>query len=231
MDVMDDKEKQAQTSGRIGLLRRILDGFGNCFGINICFVIGCLPVFTIGASLTAAYSMSMKLQEGKEEYVLRGFIEDFKRNFKQATLSFLIVIAAFAVMFAEYLVINTTTGTIASIYMIVLGIELVLMLFVLPFLFPLIARYENTILQTFKNAFLLSVGYLGKWLKIVVAWVAPIALSFIYPLIFLQTWYLWLIIIFGLIIYGSSYSVRAVFYKNSEYIEMTKEKANKKTDD
>ena len=34
-------------------LRRAMDAFGTMFALNICFVVGCIPIFTIGASFTA----------------------------------------------------------------------------------------------------------------------------------------------------------------------------------
>ena len=209
-------EKNNKFSREHSSLRRKLDAFGNIFGINICFVIGCLPVFTAGASLAAAYSVAIRLQEDKEETVVSGFIHEFKRNFKQATLAFLLVAAVAAVLIAEVLVVNTCTGFIQILYTIVFYAELLLVSLVLAFLFPLIACYENTLLNMIRNAFLLSVGYVGSWLKITVAWVAPIAFSIIYPMIFLQTWYLWLLIIFGAIIYGTSFTVRHVFKMNDE---------------
>jgi len=201
---------------RSNTMRQRLDAFGNIFALNLCFVIGSLPVFTIGASLTAAYSTAMRLQEEQEETVVAGFIHEYKKNFKQATLAFLLVMAAAAVLFAEILVINTQKGFISIFYTVVFYAELLMVSLVLAFLFPLIARYENTVINYIKNAFLLSVGYVGSWLKIVIAWVAPIYFSIRYPVIFAMTWYLWLLIIFGAIIYGTSFTVRHVFKMNQE---------------
>jgi len=107
-------------------------------------------------------------------------------------------------------------GNIAAAYIVVIVVELVLMAFTLPFLFPLIARYDNTLANTFKNAFLLSVSNFGSWLKIFFAWFAPLFLSIWYPEIFLLTWYMWLLLIFGLIAYGTSFTMRKVFDKISE---------------
>jgi uncharacterized membrane protein YesL len=163
--------------------------------------------------------MAIKLEEGEEETVLAGYIHDFKKNFKQATLSWLVVIAAAAVLCAEMLLINTTDGFISMFYTVVFYVEVLFMSMILAFLFPLIARYDAGFIQTFKNAFLLSMGYLGSWIKIVIAWVAPIAFSFLFPEIFLLTWYLWVLIIFGAIIYGTSYTVRFVFKTNQNALD------------
>lgn len=220
---MADNEERAQRDTR-PFLRRALDAFGNIFGLSICFVVASIPIVTVGASLTATYAMAMRLQEDREEYILRGFIHEFKRSFKQATLTWLLILVAAAVMFAEYIVVNTVEGGLGILYMIVLILEVVFVAFTLPFLFPLIAYYENSFWQTIRNALFLSFGYIGSWLKITVAWVAPIAFYIIYPELFLATWYLWLLLIPGAIIYGTSFTARKVFNKNKEMVELTAEK-------
>ena len=206
-------------------LKKGLDAFGNIFGLNICFVIGCLPVFTIGASLAATYAMSIRLQEDEEETVLRGFISEFKRSFKQATIAFLGFVVAIAVLLAEWILINTQKGAISVFYTIVFYLELLMVALIMAFLFPLIARYNTTLKQAVKNSILLSVGYIFSCIKILTAWVAPIAFSIIYPMIFLYTWYLWLLILFGAIIWGTSHTVRFVFRQNEEALKRTEEEA------
>ncbi|MBQ8924094.1 MAG: YesL family protein [Lachnospiraceae bacterium] len=206
-------------------LRRAMDGFGNIFALNICFVISCLPVITIGASLAALYSMCIRLQDGREETVLAGYITEFKKNFKQATKAFLVILAYLAVMLAEYIMINNIEGGISTFYTYVLLVEVVFFCLVVPFVFPLIACYENTLFNTFKNSFILSIGYLGSWIKIFIAWFAPIAFCVIYPTLFLYLWYMWLLFIFGAIAYGTSFTIRKVFNRNKELEENTEKKA------
>ena len=197
-------------------LRKAMDGFGNIFALNICFVISSLPIITIGASLAALYSMCIRLQDGREETVVAGYITEFKKNFKQATKAYLVILLCLVVMLGEYMMINTIPGSISTFYTYVLIVEAVLFCLIVPFVFPLIACFENTLINTFKNAFLLSIGYLGSWIKIFIAWFAPIAFCVIYPIIFIYIWYLWLLLIFGAIAYGTSFTVRKVFNTNME---------------
>ena len=200
-------------------LRKAMDAFGNIFGLNICFVVSSLPIITIGASLAALYSMCIRLQDGREETVLAGYITEFKKNFKQATKAYLVILLYLVVMLGEYIMINNVEGGISTFYTYVLIVETVFFCLVVPFVFPLIACFENTLINTFKNAFLLSIGYLGSWIKIFIAWFAPIAFCIIYPMLFIYIWYLWLLLIFGAIAYGTSFTVRKVFNRNKELEE------------
>ena len=206
-------------------LKKGLDAFGNMFGLNLCFILGCIPVITIGASLAATYATAIRLQENEEETILSCYIREFKRNFKQATLGFLALLVAVAVLLAEWLVVNTQTGAISLFYTVVFYLGLLFLSLILAFFFPMIARYHTTLKQAVKNSILLSVGYFWSWLKITVAWVAPVAFSIIYPIIFLYTWYLWLLLIFGMIIWGTSHSIRFVFNQNAEALQQSEEEA------
>ena len=153
-------------------MKKGLDAFGNMFGLNVCFVIACLPVITIGASLSATYAMAIRLQEGEEETILHGFIHEFKRSFKQATIAWMLVILAGAILWAENVLINNdfTTPGITIFYTIVFYLELLLVALTLAFLFPMIGRYNTTIKLAFKNSLLLSVGYVWSAIKIIIAW-------------------------------------------------------------
>lgn len=215
------------TRFRTSRLKKGLDAFGNMFALNIAFVLTSLPIFTIGASLSALYAMCIRLQENEEETVWAGYFHEFKRSFKQATIAWLIILACLFVFWGEYTMINTVGGGLGQFYTIVLIIELALFAMFVPFLFPLIARYNNSLKMMFANAFMLSVRNLWSWAKVVLAWFVPIYICVRYPFIFISIWYLWLLIIFGAIAWGTSHTIRAVFKKTEEAAE----KPPKKTDE
>ena len=60
--------------------------------LNFYFVICCLPIVTIGASITAMYSTTLKLVRGEEEGITKSFFNGFKLNFKQATFIWLVML-------------------------------------------------------------------------------------------------------------------------------------------
>lgn len=206
-------------------LKRMLDAFGNIFALNVCFVIGCIPIVTIGASLTALYAMCIRLQEEEEETVVSGFIHEFKRSFKQSTIAFFAILLALVVMFGEFLLIRTVPGAISTFYTGVLILELILLALVVPFLFPLIARYNNKLSISVRNSIILAMTYKWSWIKVMVAWFAPIAFCIIYPEIFVYIWYLWILLIFGAIAYGTSTTMRKIFRLNEQRMEEAAKKA------
>ena len=61
--------------------------------LNVVFLICCLPIVTIGASLTALHYVTLKMARNEESYIIRSFFKSFKQNFKQATVINLIMLA------------------------------------------------------------------------------------------------------------------------------------------
>ena len=70
-------------------LFRALGKLADLMLLNILFLVCSLPIFTIGASFTAMYYVTLKLAENEEGYIARGFLKSFKQNFKQATIIWL----------------------------------------------------------------------------------------------------------------------------------------------
>lgn len=192
-------------------LKRGLDIFGSLFALNVCFIVSILPIVTIGAAFTAMYAMMYRIQRHDDYTVVKEYFQEFRKNFKKGTIVWLIMILGGVILWGQYMYVCNFQDGMASLYSILLFIEGVLVVLAVPFVFPLLAYFDNTIANTFKNALLLAVSNLGAWLKIFVMWVAAFFFSMRYQFLFLSTWYLWLLIIFGVLCYASSVVAKHVF--------------------
>lgn len=191
--------------------------FGNICALNVLWIVCSIPIFTIGASTTALYSVMMKLINKEEGRITQSFFKAFKGNFRQATKEWLIVMLVLIAIAGElYFSWVCETESYSRFYMILGVVELVFVAVTLPYVFPLTARFENTVWNTFKNAFLLSVSDPLSWVKIFLAWFMPVFICVWYPIVFFYIWYLWLILIIGLIAYGSSFTIRKVLKRVEE---------------
>ena len=54
--------------------------------LNILTMICCLPIITIGASMTALHYVVLKMVRDEESYIVRSYFKSFRQNFKQATI-------------------------------------------------------------------------------------------------------------------------------------------------
>lgn len=208
----------------------VFETFGNICALNVLWLICSIPIVTIGASTTALYSVMLKVINKEEGPIVRSFFAAFKSNFIQATVAWLIIAAALVGIGCElvYSYACGFEGGLALFYLILGVMELMVVCLVLPFVFPLIARFENTLWNTFKNAFLLSVSNPWSWAKIFLAWFVPFFVCIAYPVVFLLIWYLWLILIVGLIAYGSSFTVRKVLRRIEQAQEQEKQREQQK---
>ena len=136
--------------------------------LNIIFIIFSLPVVTIGASVTALMSVTMKMARDREGYMWAGFWKSFKENFKQSTIIWIIMILVATVLGTDiYFFYSNTAGYAKFLLAFMLGISLACSC-IATYLFPLQAQFVHTIKQTLKNALLVGMRHIQWTLFIVV---------------------------------------------------------------
>ena len=184
--------------------------------INILFVICSIPIVTIGASITALYSVSMKITRDEDIYAAKEFIKQFKQNFKQSTIIWIILLVGLFIGLDFYLCSLMSDNTISMIFKFIFTIVSVVLAFILIYVFPLTARFENSIKNTLTNSIFMSIQHLPYTLVMSVLAFAPIV-SFI---LFSQYWgqivFFNTCISFGFIAYMNSILLNKIF---SKYIQ------------
>jgi uncharacterized membrane protein YesL len=184
----------------------LMEALGKLADIAICNIAFCLlslPIFTAGAALTALYSSVQLIVDDMEEGLILGhFFRAFKRNFKQATLLWLLCLLVFAFLGSFYLAVSGLTGILGRVYRVSFFLLAILFLFGFQYLFPLQARYENKVRDTIKNAWLLSVSALPYTLGSIALTVLAVYLSFFMnPDGINMAVFLWAMLGFGLVAY------------------------------
>lgn len=143
---------------------------GNALYLSVLWLICCIPIVTIGASTTAFCYVMNKLIWNQEGYITRSFFKALKENFKSSTKVWLILFALILI-FTNNFAYMWKMAHEASTYVYFLPIYgmLVLLLWAtLIYVFPYMARFENTTLNTIKNSFLMSTRHLGVTIVIMV---------------------------------------------------------------
>lgn len=141
-------------------LMRTLGKIGDIIFLNLLFVVTSIPLFTIGTALSAMYTVTMKMVRGEDPGVIREYFRAFKRNFRTATICWIAMAAAAALLLLDFRLVGAFDGAARSVVRILLGAVLALWFLMFLYLFPYIARFENTVLQSMKNAWMLSVVHL-----------------------------------------------------------------------
>jgi uncharacterized membrane protein YesL len=131
--------------------------------LNFWLLVCCIPIVTAGASITAAFSVTMKMVNEEEGYITRSFFRSFKENFKQGTYLGLISLACMYVVYLDFQVFNAYED--GPILLLMVGILAgIVFFFSLLYTFPQAARYKNSIKQMMKNSQQITVRYFGKTL-------------------------------------------------------------------
>lgn len=182
--------------------------------LNLLFMICCLPIVTIGASAAAFYSNMMKLVQSEESYILRGFFDAFKENFKKATLIWLIMLFLGAFLIMDIYLVTSAGNTFPAAFRYVIYAITFVYALMLSFVFPLQARFENTVFGTIKNSLLMGIAHFLPWgVMIVVITYLPLALLFVRLDIIIFLFPLLLLCGFGLIAYINSKCFVRIFKK------------------
>ena len=147
---------------------RVLGRLGDIIILNMIFVAGCIPVLTIGTSLSALYTVAMKMARGEDPSVWKEFWKAYKRNFKPATICWLIMAVIAILLFVDFRLIGVLKGSGKySIMRVVLAVILGTWILMFQYLFPYIARFENGIFATLRNALLLAAAHIPSTIVIV----------------------------------------------------------------
>ena len=126
--------------------------------LNIMWLITCIPIFTIGAATTAFYYTTHKVIRNQRSGIWKEYWASFKGNFKQATKTWLIFLAIFAIFYfdinicLEYLKAGEKIGMMAYFFYGLLAVVLIWFMYV----FAYIARFEDTMKTTLKNAAIMA---------------------------------------------------------------------------
>jgi len=120
------------------------------------FLLFCIPIFTIGAAMTALYSITMKDAGGFAPSYFLAFVKGFIANFKKATLAFVLqAFLAFVLLFNIIFWYNINSMfSLAIAIILTVGFMFLVISFI--YAYPLLAKFENTLKQTLKNSIFIA---------------------------------------------------------------------------
>ena len=113
--------------------------------LNILTFICCIPIITIGASMTALNYVTLKIVRDEETYITKAFFKSFKQNFKQATIIWLIMLLVIAVLVGDFVIFMYSTVEFPSWIKTVLLAVVILFAFATMHVFPVLSKFDNTV--------------------------------------------------------------------------------------
>ena len=180
-----------------------LGKFWDAMVLHVIWIICCIPVITAGPATVALYFALMKDARDEGKYI-RDFFQAFKRNFKQGLIAGLIYLIAGGVIGFAIFYYAHQSGGIMPVLRAVIGLLAVLYLFTFQYIWALIGRFENTLGEHFRNAFLFSIRHMGWTFLMCILMIAVYAIA-------VMGYLLILILGFGFIVYIDVYILNRIF--------------------
>lgn len=191
---------------------RFLTLVGDLIILNIMFILTSIPVLTIGASVAALYTMTMRLIRKEEgTSTAKGYLKAFRDNLKRGGLTGILFLAVGAALFANAVILVRGGKGYAEFmkYLFVTGAVFYAAVF--SWTFALLARFENTIKNTLRNALFLAVFHPFVTLCSAVCTFFPLILLYYKTYWFLYSSALWLTVGFAALCYINSLSFVKIF--------------------
>ncbi len=142
--------------------------------LNLLTIVCCIPVITAGPALTALNYMALKIVRNEECYIVKGFFKSFKENLFQGIVVWLLALLMAAILVSDYVIMGTSGLSYAGIMQAFVIVMAVFVISTLLYVFPVMAKFQNTIKNTVKNAFLISLMQFPKTVVMFVVYAIPV---------------------------------------------------------
>ena len=163
----------------------------DCIFLSLFWLIGCIPVVTMGASFAALYDATYRGFRKGEKHSWGRFLEVYRENWKASILpTFLFLAAAFGL--TKVLIGFWNAAAAGSLsWMVFSGVAFVgiLLVGILSVLFPMLSRFENSFGALLKNTLFLAMANLPRTLVLGFLNTATVLLCavFVIPLFFMPS--------------------------------------------
>lgn len=185
------------------LLSKFLYLVADVMILHLLWLICSIPIITIGASSTALYYACMKRTRTDEGYITTNFFKSFKQNFRQSTIIWCIIVCVFSLLFIDISISLQIDGLLGKVLLFTSGFLIIPAIIISIYIFPVQAKFDNSIFNNFKNAIFMSISALPFTIILV-----AIFLTFLILTLFFVP-FIGLMIICGAGLYG--YLMSSVF--------------------
>lgn len=176
--------------------------------LSLLWLVFSLPVVTLGISTIAAFTVTLHMADGQEGYIGRDFLKAFKCNWKQGILMSFITIICVWVLYLDFQLCRAEHGN-TLLFLIVGIVTAYIFIFAFLYVYPLLARYENTVMNSLKNSFSISMRYfLRSLLLVVIVAVEAATIAWDYTTLFVGV-----LVGSGVIMYTVSGFAMAIFHE------------------
>ena len=163
----------------------------DCIFLSMFWLLGCIPVVTLGASFAALYDATYRGFRKGEKHSWGRFWQVYRENWKAGILPTAVFLAVLALVTTGLVFLWNTAVAGGISWMLFSGLAFVgvVVLGILSVLFPMLSRFENPVPVLLKNTLFLAMANLPRTVALgILNAAAGLACAFfVLPLFFLPS--------------------------------------------
>lgn len=153
---------------------------GELILLDICWLIGCIPIVTIGTSCTALYYAVVKSIRKDTGYPVKEFFRSYRMNLKRGIAVTAIVLLFGALLYLNREIVANMKAAVGISGVILYDGILAVGIGILIYLFPVLSRFSFKLSEGVKLAFVMMIRFLPMTAVIFAGTVAVFAFWFYY---------------------------------------------------
>lgn len=142
-----------------GVIYRFLNKTGNIILATILWIVGCIPVVTIGTSTAALYYTMVKSVRKDVGYVHTEFWRGYRLNLKKGVAATTVILILGILLGAEMWLVLENNVEVSRIWYSLSGLLLLLLVLIVLYLFPVMSRFDMKLGNLCKLAFVMSIRF------------------------------------------------------------------------
>ena len=193
------------------LLIRFLTKICDLLFLNIMFVLSCVTIVFSGAAVTSLYAVTLKMIRGQDYAPVKDFLRALRENFLPsfpAAILLLVDVTLLAILRAA---LYAETLLMPPALFVLLAIITIFLTALLSWLFPLLARFENTFSRHLNNAVRLALVNLPVTFLLTAVNLLPLLLCLLIPPSLGVVFAFWLLFGFAAGAWGNSFYLNKIF--------------------
>lgn len=192
-------------------LIRFLSRICDLLFLNIALVLSCCTVVLSGTAVTALYSITLKMMRGQDCDPVKGFLRALKENFLPSFFATILLLTDVTLLAVLRSVLYAETLLMPPAVFVLLAILAVFLTALLSYLFPLLARFENTFSHHLSNAVRLSLANLPVTVLITTVNLLPLLIGLLFPALLGVVFAFWLLFGFAAGAWINSFYLNRIF--------------------
>ena len=178
---------------------KFFDYVGDLIILNLLFLLTSMPIFTIGASITAMDAVLFRKKEKKCDSVREDYFHAWKENFKNSTIIWLIFLAFLLMCGLNLLAVINANPSNKAVILILLGAILAVLFMTVLYSFAMLARFDNDWLTTICKSLVIAVLSLPYTIVVFLILAAAVLLTVQSSAALLVAAGIWILIGFSLV--------------------------------